>query len=74
MNDSGITVSEWLAAEEKLKQRRVLEKPKNGVTADDYAKIRGISYSHASRILRDMHREGIATRTAWNRTFVYLLK
>jgi hypothetical protein len=70
------TVEDWLKAEQEA---RAKDEPKpKGVTADEYADIRGVSRAHAQTLLRNMTEKGVILRTSWRvngrQRWVYNLK
>lgn len=69
-----INFNEWIEAELKLKTLNKAPQPAGSLTSTQYAKLRSGSESHATKILKDMHTNGLARREKWGSHWVYWLK
>ena len=69
-----ITMKDWLAAEKEVAAASIPVKPKDAITSDDFAALKGCSQNQASDVLRRMTKLGLARREKWyHGRYVYFL-
>ncbi len=74
-----ISISEWIEAEERMRQKPYAVRPKGSITTREYAESTGRSLPQAGKVLLALFHQGeadrqLCRRPTGGREFVYLLK